>query len=225
MNDKEVIKQQILDAFHFRHATKKFNLDKKITDLDFDFILETARLSPSSVGIEAWKFVVIQNQELRNSLKEVCGGAQGQLPTASHFVVILARTIKDTKYDSEYIANHLKDVKKTPENMIAQIQNKYKSFQEAGQHLLDNDRTMFDWSSKQTYIALGNMMTAAAQIGIDSCPIEGFDRNKAHKIFNEAGLLEDGSFDISVMVAFGYRVDDPPPKTRKEKDQVVEWVL
>lgn len=225
MNNKETTKQQILEAFHSRHATKKFDPTQRITDADFNFILETARLSPSSVGIEAWKFVVVQNQELRNKLKEVCGGAQGQLPTASHFVVILARTMKDTKYDSEYIANHLKDVKKIPEDMIEQIQNKYKSFQEGGQGLLDSERTMFDWASKQTYIALGNMMSAAAQIGIDSCPIEGFDRNKVNGILNEVGLLEDGHLETSVMVAFGYRIDDVPPKTRRDKDQVIEWVL
>lgn len=113
MENKEMIKKQILDAFQFRHATKKFDPDKKISDADFDFILETARWSPSSIGIEPWKFVVIQNEELRAKLKEVTWGAQGQLPTCSHFVAIFARTIVDTKYDSDYIANQLKTVKES----------------------------------------------------------------------------------------------------------------
>ncbi|OIJ15525.1 NAD(P)H-dependent oxidoreductase [Anaerobacillus arseniciselenatis] len=224
MNNKETVKQQILDAFYFRHATKKFDPSKKISEDDFNFILETARLSPSSIGIEAWKFVVIQNEELRNKLKEVAWGAQGQLPTASHFVAIFARTKQDTKYDSEYIANHLKEVKKFPDEIIPEIQSRYKKFQEDGLHILDSERTAFDWASKQTYIALGNMMTAAAQIGIDSCPIEGFDYHGVHNLFKEEGLLENGHFDISVMVAFGYRAEEPRPKTRKDINQVVQWI-
>ncbi len=224
MKNKDTIKQQILDAFHFRHATKKFDPSKKISEDDFHFILETARLSPSSIGIEAWKFVVIQNEELRNKLKEVTWGGQGQLPTASHFVAILARTKQDTQYDSQYIVNHLKEVKQFPEDIIPQIQSRYKAFQEDGLHILDSDRTAFDWACKQTYIALGNMMTAAAQIGIDSCPIEGFGYNGVHNILEGEGLLENGHFDISVMVAFGYRADEPRPKTRKDFDQVVQWI-
>ena len=64
-----------------------------------------------------------------------------------------------------------------------------------------NTRSLFDWASKQTYIALGNMMTAAAQIGIDSCPIEGFDIQKMNQLLDEEGLLENGHFGISVMLA------------------------
>ncbi|RXI98700.1 NAD(P)H-dependent oxidoreductase [Anaerobacillus alkaliphilus] len=224
MESKETKKQQILEAFQFRHATKKFDPDKKISEDDFQFILETARLSPSSIGIEPWKFIVIQNEELRTKLKEVTWGAQGQLPTASHFVAILARTMLDTKYDSDYIYDHLREVKGFPEEIIPRIHERYKAFQEDDLHLLDSERTMFDWASKQTYIALANMMTAAAQIGIDSCPIEGFNYDAVHQLFKQEGLLEGGHLDISVMVAFGYRVEDPRPKTRKETDQVVKWI-
>jgi hypothetical protein len=87
-------KEEILKAFSFRHATKEFDPNMKISDEDFQFILETGRLSPSSVGYETWKFLVVQNMELREKLREVSWGAQGQLPTASHFLVIVARTIK-----------------------------------------------------------------------------------------------------------------------------------
>ncbi|OIJ16826.1 NAD(P)H-dependent oxidoreductase [Anaerobacillus alkalilacustris] len=224
MENKELIKQQILDAYQFRHATKKFDPTKKISEADFDFILETARWSPSSIGLEPWKFVVIENEDLKNKLKEVSWGAQGQIPTASHYVAILARTMKDTKYDSEYIKNHLLEVKGLPEDLIGKVHERYKNFQESDQHLLDNERTMFDWASKQTYIALANMMTAAAQIGIDSCPIEGFNYDGVHKIFEEEGLLEGGHLDVSVMVAFGYRIDEPRPKTRKAKEDVITWI-
>jgi nitroreductase len=85
-------KQEILDAFNFRHATKEFDPTKKISDEDFQFILETGRLSPSSVGYEPWKFLVVENKDLKEKLKAVSWGAQGQIPTASHFVIILVQT-------------------------------------------------------------------------------------------------------------------------------------
>jgi len=224
MSKNETKKQEILDSFQFRHATKEFDPTKKISDEDFQFILETARLSPSSVGYEPWKFLIVQNQELRKKLKEVAWGAQGQLPTASHFVIILARTIKDTRYDSAYVENLMLNEKKIPEDIFAKMKVRYQSFQEFDLHLLDSERSMFDWASKQTYIALANMMTAAAQIGIDSCPIEGFDFDKVQAILEEEGLLEDGHLAVSVMAAFGYRIREPRPKTRKKMEDIVQWI-
>ncbi len=217
-------KQEILNAFQFRHATKEFDPNKKISDQDFEFILETGRLSPSSVGYEPWKFLIVQNQELREKLRAVSWGAQGQLPTASHFVVILARTIKDTKYNTEYVRDQMLNVKQIPEDIFEQILVRYKEFQEHDLNLLESERAIFDWACKQTYIALGNMMTAAAQIGIDSCPIEGFDVEKVEQILAEENLLEDGHLAPAVMVAFGYRVQEPRPKTRKKLEDIVEWI-
>jgi nitroreductase len=221
--EMENVKRQILDAFQFRHATKKFDPEKKISIADFEFILETARLSPSSIGIEPWRFVVVQNFEWREKLKEIAWGAGGQLPTASHFVLILARTMKDVKYDSDYIRHHLITVKNMPEEIVNDVQKRYQNFQEKF-GLLESERTMFDWSCKQTYLALANMMTAAAQIGIDSCPMEGFDYKLVHQFLKEKGLLDDGRFDISVMAAFGYRLEDPRPKTRKSLNEIVAWI-
>jgi nitroreductase len=224
MTDHVRKKEEVLEAFRFRHATKSFDPTKKISDEDFDYILEAGRLSPSSVGYEPWKFLVVQNATLREKLREVSWGAQGQLPTASHFVVILARTIKDTKYDSEYVRNQMLEVKKFPEELMGKILERYKTFQEDDLHLLDNERTMLDWAGKQTYIALANMMTAAALIEIDSCPIEGFNFDEVQKILEEENLLEDGHLAVSVMVAFGYRDKEPRPKTRKEIKDIVQWI-
>ncbi|MED4240394.1 NAD(P)H-dependent oxidoreductase [Priestia megaterium] len=215
-------KQEILKAYQFRYATKEFDPTKRISNEDFEFILETGRLSPSSIGSEPWKFLVVENEELRQKLKAVSWGAQRQLPTASHFVILLART--DVRYDSDYILDIYKNVQKMPEDILEQMIHGLKTFQEDF-HLLENERYLFDWASKQTYIPLGNMMTAAAQIGIDSCPIEGFNYDQVHDILKNEGFLEDGKFDVSVMVAFGYRIDEPKrEKTRRSLDQVVQWV-
>lgn len=221
--NKEQRKQEILAAYEARHATKAFDPEQKISEDDFEFILETGRLSPSSVGSEPWKFLVVQNMDLRNKLREVTWGAQGQLPTASHFVIILAR--KNVRYDSAYLREQMIEVKQMPEEVFNQVLGRYREFQENDLNLLESERALFDWASKQTYIALGNMMTAAAEIGIDSCPIEGFHMESVEKILNDEGLLENGEFGVSVMAAFGYRTDkELRPKARRTVEQVVQWI-
>ncbi|WP_409305071.1 NAD(P)H-dependent oxidoreductase [Peribacillus sp. SCS-155] len=224
MRDKDILKQEILEAFHFRHATKEFDPNKQIPEDDFRFILDTAHLSPSSFGVEPWRFVVVQNPELREKIRNTSWGAYGKLPAASHFVIILARTKLDTKYDSEYIKDQFLNVAKIPEDITSKLIGRIEEFQKEDFKLLADDRLLYEWACRQTYVALGNMMTAAAQIGIDSCPIEGFNIEKMNQLLDEAGLLEDGHFSISVMAAFGYRVEDPRPKARRPFDDVVKWV-
>lgn len=221
----ENIKDSILKAYDFRHACKEFDSSKKICDDDFKFILETARLSPSSFGFEPWKFLIINDMKLREELKPLCWGAQGQLPTASHFVIILSRNINDMKYGSKYILDFMKDIQKLPSDVIEVKSKFYKEFQEDQFKLLESDRAIFDWGCKQTYIALANMMTAAAQIGIDSCPMEGFDRAKVENLLINKGILDKEHFGVSCMVAFGYRKADPQfAKTRQSLDKIVEWI-
>lgn len=215
-------KEDILKAYHFRHATKIFDASRKITDEDFQFILETGRLSPSSIGFEPWKFLIVQNQDLRKRLSDVSSGAQKQLATASHFVVILARS--DASYNSPYAEYMLKDIQGMPDDVFEVTSAAYGNFQN-NQGLLQNPKTLFDWASKQTYIALGNMMTAAAQIEIDSCPIEGFSYKDVHRILEEEGLLEDGAWDISMMAAFGYRAEEPKrEKSRQPIEKIIQWI-
>ncbi|AKG33940.1 NAD(P)H-dependent oxidoreductase [Paenibacillus durus] len=217
------VKDQIIEAYQFRHACKVFDETKKISDADFDFILETGRLSPSSFGFEPWKFVVLQNPAIREKLLPVTWGAQKQLPTSSHFVIALSRTKADMVADSAHIQRMMKEVQLLPVEVQEGKGKAYHNFQENDFKLLDNERVTFEWGARQTYIALGNMMTAAAQIGIDSCPIEGFDKEKAEQILKEEGILK-GNFGIACMVAFGYRLQDPRPKTRQSIEQIVEWV-
>lgn len=218
IDDKEIIK-----AFNFRHACKVFNVEKKISEEDFNTILETGRLSPSSFGFEPWKFLVVQNRVLREKLMPVTWGAQGTLPTASHFVIILARKQKSMKYDSDYIAHMMRDVHHLPQESAEGRGAMYKIFQESDFKLLENERSMFDWASKQTYIALGNMMTTAAMLGIDSCPIEGFQADNMERVLRADFDVDTTEFGVAVMVSFGYRVDEQREKTRQTLDEITEW--
>ena len=178
-----VTREDVLSAFQFRHATKKFDATKKISDQDFQVILEAGRLSPSSFGFEPWRFVVIQNAQLRDELKTVTWGAQGQLPTASHYVAILC--LKDgMRYDSTHVTRMMRDVQHLSPEMMEKKRERFRAFQKEN-GILDSSRTLFDWAVKQAYIALGNMMTAAALLGIDSCAIEGGNMSAIEKILSE----------------------------------------
>ncbi|MDN4602768.1 NAD(P)H-dependent oxidoreductase [Paenibacillus sp. F6_3S_P_1C] len=219
---KAITKETVLNAYHFRHATKQFDASRLIPAEDFEYILETGRLSPSSIGLEPWKFLIVQNPDLRKRLSEVSSGAQKQLAAASHFIVILARS--DASYNSPYAEYMLKEIKGMPDDVFELTREAYGKFQN-NQRILENPRTILDWASKQIYIALGNMMTAAALIGIDSCPIEGFNYEGVHSILEEEGLLEDGLWDVSVMAAFGYRAEDPPrEKSRQPLEKITQWI-
>jgi hypothetical protein len=220
---KPMDKQEILQAYNFRHACKEFDPNKKIPDEDFRFILETARLSPSSFGFEPWRFIVIHDKTLREELRAVTWGAQKTLPTASHYVAVLARTKTDLLADSDYLQSIMRDTHHLTDDVRAQRTKKFANFQENDFRLLESDRAIFDWASKQTYIAFGNMLTAAALIGIDSCPIEGFNCNDVNRVLDSKGLLENGRFGISYMAAFGYRVKEPREKTRQTFDAVVRY--
>ncbi|WP_233139494.1 NAD(P)H-dependent oxidoreductase [Aggregatibacter actinomycetemcomitans] len=216
-----VTKQQVLDAFHFRCATRYYDPARKISKEDFDYILELGRLSPSSVGSEPWQFLVIQNPELRQTLKPVSWGMATQLDDASHVVVILAN--KNMRYDSEDFRANLERRGLTEEQIQTNMVT-YQRFQTQHINVLENDRTLFDWASKQTYIALANMMTGAALIGIDSCPIEGFNYAEVNRILAQTGAYNTDKYAVSVAVTFGYRAKDIRPKARKPLNEIVHWI-
>lgn len=216
-----ITKEQVLEQFRFRAATRYYDPNKKVSKEEIDYILELARLSPSSVGSEPWHFVIIQNPELREKLKPVSWGMVSQLDDASYVVAILAK--KNVRYDSPYIYDALLKRGLT-EEQIAKAQEKYHAFQESDIKVLETDRSLFDWASKQTYIALANMMTGAALIGIDSCPVEGFNYDAVNQILSDAGVFDLNEWGISVIVTFGYRAKDIKPKSRKPIDELVTWV-
>ncbi|MCK3657534.1 NAD(P)H-dependent oxidoreductase [Pasteurellaceae bacterium Pebbles2] len=216
-----ISKQQVLDAFHFRSACRYYDPSKKIPKEDMDYILELARLSPSSVGSEPWKFLVIQNPALREKIHPVAWGIKHPVQEASHLVIILAK--RNARYDSEFFRVSLQKRGLTAEQMEATLA-RYQTFQRDDIKILESDRTLFDWCSKQTYIALANMMTGAALIGIDSCPIEGFNYDAVNQILTEEGLLDPQEYGVSCMVTFGYRAKEITQKYRKPAEETISWI-
>ena len=106
-----------------------------------------------------------------------------------------------TKWDASYIDYILKEVKQLPKDVYEMYSTFYKEFQERDFDL-DTDKKLFDWASKQCYIALGNMMTTAALVGIDSCPIEGFHQSKAEELLQQKFDVDINKYGLSYMVAF-----------------------
>ena len=205
-----------LEILKFRHACKIFDESKKISAGEFDFILEAGRLSPSSTGLEQWDFLVVQNKELREKIKAVSWN-QAQITSCSHLVVILAK-IKEIKVGSSYIDKMI--ARRADKNIeaIAARQKFYNDF------LLSNfkndDELTFQWSHEQCMIAATNMMNAAANLGIDSCPIEGFDRHALNEILG----LDESEKRVAIVVPFGYRLNPQPEKYRRQRAEVVTWI-
>ncbi|MEG9487551.1 NAD(P)H-dependent oxidoreductase [Mannheimia indoligenes] len=214
-------KQQVLEAFNFRSACRNYDPARKISKADMDYILELGRLSPSSVGSEPWKFLVLQNPEIRSKIAPFSWGIKHPMEEMSHLVIILAK--KNVRYDSQYLRDSLIKRGLTEQQIEGSIA-RYKSFQEEDMKILESERALFDWSTKQTYIALGNMMSGAALIGIDSCPIEGFHYDKVNQILADEGLFDLNEYGISCMVTFGYRNKDIKKKSRKPVEEVIEWI-
>lgn len=216
--------QEILDAYRFRHACKEFDSERTIPAEQFDFLLETIRLSPSSFGLEPWKFLVVQDPVAREKLREHTWGGQKQIPTASHFIVALAKKGYFMRYDAAYVGDFMARIQKLPDDMREKKLGVYENFQRDDFRLLESERALFDWAAKQTYIALGNVMTAAAMIGIDSCPIEGFHKERIEGVLERELGVDLGRYGIAWMAAFGYRKGPPArPKSRQEIEAVVEW--
>lgn len=107
---------------------------------------------------------------------------------------------------------------------MEKAKEKYRTFQQNDMKVLESERALFDWTSKQTYIALANMMTGAAFIGVDSCPIEGFNYEAVNQILAEAGAFDPEEWGVSVMVTFGYRAKEIKAKSRKPMEELVTWV-
>lgn len=216
----DTLKKQIRQGIDHRLAVRVYS-DRKISKEDVDFILDAAWLSPSSIGLEAWRFIVLEDDSIKEALKEIAWGAQYQLETASHFVLLIAG--KDVRYDSDNVYQSLVRRGLTDEADLKARLARYRSFQESDMHL-DSPRALFDWAAKQTYIALGNMMMTASLMGIDSCPIEGFDYDKVNQLLSKAGLIDPQKEEIASMLSLGYRLRDPKhPRSRKPREDVVFW--
>jgi len=202
------------EAMDFRHACKVFDDTKKISDEDIKYILDAGIKSPSSFGMEAWKFLVITNEELKAKLRPACWN-QVQLTSCSHLVLVL------TGIDSVKVASGEVEKRFARREMTQEKLDFYMGlYADHLKDVLNIDENIYNWTSRQAYIAAGNMMTAGAVLGIDSCPIEGFDKNKVEEILG----LDTTKYQLAMVLPFGYRIDDQSTQQRLPFDKVVEFI-
>lgn len=210
------MEKTFMEAMDFRHACKIFDETKKISDEDMRFILEVGRKSPSSFGQEGWKFLVITNEELKAKLRPFCWD-QPQITTCSHLVIILA-AIEAVKPESGVPA--LRFARREMPQEKKDFYNKLYKDHLTVTKVLDSDENIYSWTARQTYIAAGNMMTAAAIKGIDSCPIEGFDKAKVEEVLG----LDSKKFQLSMVLPFGYRINPQSTQMRLPFEEVIEFI-
>jgi nitroreductase len=202
------------ESLGFRHACKIFDENKKISNEDINYILEAARRSPSSFGMEAWKFLVITNEALKAKLRPVCWD-QVQITSCSHLVIVLAG-IESVKPESGIPKKRFARRDMPQESLDFYL----KLYADHLQHTLSSDENIFAWTAKQTAFAGANMMSAAAIRGIDSCPIEGYEQNAVEEILN----IDKSKFRLSMAIPFGYRVNEQSSQLRLDFDEVVEFI-
>lgn len=179
-------------------------------------------MSPSSIGIEPWEFLVISNDEIKNELANLSPGGKKQIPTCSHLVILLNRNANDLKSDSEYLNKLFNEDKHLPKEFTELLLKMIKDVND--NRFKNNENEINHYSREQTYIALGTMLTTSALLKIDSCVIGGYNSEAVTKLLNDKNILDTNHFNISCMLALGYRNENPAPKTRRTFEEVVRFI-
>lgn len=187
----------IIDSLKWRYATKKFDASKKISAEHLAIIKEALQLSASSYGLQPYQFIFVENPALRAQLQPAAWG-QSQIVDASHLLVLANEINLNEKHIDAYFEN----MTKTRGIALADVQG-YSDFMKSKITPL-SEETRNIWTSKQTYIALGKLLTVAASLEIDATPMEGFEPAEFNRIL---GLTERG-LNASLVVAIGYRHAD-----------------
>ena len=187
----------MVEKLRWRYTTKIFDAQRKISDEGLEALKESLRLSPSSFGLQPWKFVVVNSKDLRQKLKEHAWG-QSQITEASHLIVLCVLTDLDEKNVGEYI-DYTAKVRNIDKSKLEEYRTMMVKFVKG----LSKEEKK-SWMKRQLYIALGTLMATAASMGIDSCPIEGFNSGK----FDEVLGLEKYGAESVVLCALGYRSKD-----------------
>jgi nitroreductase len=207
---------EILSALHSRYACKVFDASKKIPDETWQQLEESLVLTPSSFGLQPWRFLIIQDQELREKLVPHAWN-QRQVADCSHLVVMTVPKVLGVDYIDANIARMI-EVRGGTADALTGFRNMVTGFRDG----LEAKGGLEQWAKLQSYIALGQFMLAAALLKVDTCPMEGFVAAK----FDEVLGLEATGYTTAVLCPAGYRSEDDRyaglPKVRFEAKDVIE---
>lgn len=204
----------LLASLRWRYATKKFDAAHKIPAETWDVIEQSLVLTPSSFGLQPWKFIVVQDAGIRANL---CAEswAQPQVTDASHLVVLTARTDLNAA-DIDAWMERMAAVQGGGPESVAPLKGMIEGFAQSMSH-----EVRHAWNIRQAYIALGQLMASAAVLGIDTCPLEGISATAYDHLLG----LEGSGYATVVACALGYRAADDKyaemPKARFDRSRVI----
>jgi nitroreductase len=214
-----ITNEQLNSALEWRYATKIFDPSRKIPADTWTTLERSLVLSPSSFGLQPYKFLVITDAALRERLVPATWN-QKQVVECSHYVVFTARTSLAPKHIDAFIAR-IAEVRGVPAESLKGYREMMNGSLIAGGTL---SKMIPEWAARQAYIALGNLMTSAAVLGVDACPIEGFEPDK----YDDLLQLRGSGFASVVCCALGYRAATDKyaklPKVRFPEAQLVQHI-
>lgn len=173
--------QKMLDLLEWRYATKKFDPTKKINAETWSMLEKALVLTPSSYGLQPWKFIVVQDQALREQLKAASWN-QTQVTDCSHHVVFVMKE----KMDEEHITKFIEKTASVRGQDAVTLEG-YKKMMIGDLVKGPRSERISEWAARQVYIALGNFMTTAAVLGVDTCPFEGIEPEKYDTLLGLSG--------------------------------------
>lgn len=205
-----------LEALSRRYSVKKFNKEI-IPQETLHNILESGKLSASSLGLQPYKIIVVESDEMKQKLIPAFYNPS-QISTCSHLVVIISKKIIEENYIRGYF-NHISEVREIPLETLDLFKNSI------NQHISQKTGDeIFNWAEKQSYIVLANLMYAAAIENIDTCPMEGFRQDVIEDILN----INPETEKVTVTLALGYRSEEDHfqhmKKVRKPNEKLFKFI-
>lgn len=207
--------QNLLELQEWRYAVKKFDASRKIDNSTWDALEQTLVLTPSSFGLQPWKFLVITSQAVKEQLKPASWN-QSQVTDCSHHVVFCAKA-NVTEADVDLFIKRVAEVRGSEVQSLKGYRDVIAGFAAKAA----KEGWLRQWTAKQVYIALGNLMTSAAALGVDTCPMEGFEPAKYDEIL---GLPAEG-VNAVVGCCVGYRSADDRYATAKKVRFPIEELI
>lgn len=201
---------EFLHAMQHRFACKLYDRKRMLDDSEIQKILEYGRLTPTSFGLELWSFHVVKGPEAKEALFHACFD-QESVRTSAMAVAVLVRTSPFANPDGDL------------------VHSRGKRFPDPLQVFIDDYRPYYDflkaegrldcWLRSQGYLAIANMMTGAAALGIQSCAIEGFDEKNVLRVLD----VKPEQWQVSLLATFGYPAEDERPKIRESLENLVSF--
>jgi len=205
-----------LEALSRRYSVKKFN-NEIIPQETLHNILESGKLAASSLGLQPYKIIVVESEEMKQKLIPAFYNPS-QISTCSHLIVIVSKKIVDESYINGYF-RHISEVRDTEIETLEPFRNSI------NQHITQKTQDeIFNWAEKQSYIVLANLMYAAAIENIDTCPMEGFRQELIEEILE----INPDTEKVTVTLALGYRSEEDHfqhmKKVRKPNEKLFKFI-